>query len=913
MREIEDKPLRDDVHLLGDLLGQTLRAQEGDELFGMVERVRTLAKSGRSGNAADFEELAALLASRPTSEALPVARAFAHFLNLANIAEQHHRVRRRREYLRRTDAKPQPGSCDEVFGRLIAEGGNPEALFERVRDLEIELVLTAHPTEVVRRTLLQKYGRIAGLLELLDRDDLPAGERNAAIEELRRVVTAAWETDEVRHDKPTPVDEVKGGLFVFEQTLFDALPQYLRTVNEALEKHTGQSLPPTSVPIRFGSWIGGDRDGNPNVTPDVTGTACMLSRWVAADLYLREVDSLRSELSMSHGSVELMVTVSEMTEGEQELRPTTIDMGPKSNVEPYRALLKTLRTRLAMTKKTIEESIRAEAGWRDWATRYGQASGGNDGPIVVASELLEPLMLCDRSLRETGNGVIADGRLIDLIRRVSCFGATLVRLDVRQDAARHAALLDAITRAIGAGSYGEWTEEQKVAFLVTELESKRPIIPLDLALADEERDVLETFRAIALIPRESLGAYVITMAGHPSDVLAVALLQKECGISDPLRVVPLFETAADLGRGAGTIGKLLSTEVYRRDIGDRQEVMIGYSDSSKDAGRFAAAWELYKAQEQIVDEAHRAGVKLTLFHGRGGSVGRGGGPTYLAIASQPPGSVDGRLRVTVQGEMIQAEFGLSGIALRTLEIYTTATLNATLAPEACRKEEWRTLMQTMSAAAARSYREVVYNEPKFVDYFRAATPEVELGELNIGSRPARRKGSKGGVESLRAIPWQFAWSQTRLLLPSWLGVDGAIRAALDAGQEAMLASMYEQWPFFRSAIELIEMVLAKAEPQIAAEYDRQLVPDDLEPIGRLLRARLADTVALVLRVTGHTRLLETNPVLRRSIDVRNPYVDPINLVQAAVLRRYRELPDPVLRDAFVVTVNGISAGMRNTG
>jgi phosphoenolpyruvate carboxylase len=908
MREVEDKPLRDDVHLLGDLLGHTLRSQEGDALYSMVERVRALAKSGRAGNAADFEELADLLATRPTSEVLPVARAFSHFLNLANIAEQHHRVRRRREYLRTEDAKPQPGSCDEVFARLIEGGVDRDALFDRVSQLEIELVLTAHPTEVVRRTLLQKFGRIAEILEMLDHDDLPATDRSRATEELRRVVTAAWETDEVRHDRPTPIDEVKGGLFVFEQTLFDALPEFMRTLNDALQKHTSRTLPPTTVPMRFGSWIGGDRDGNPNVTPDVTGTACLLARWVAADLYLREIDALRSELSMSTGSTELNVTVAEIQDGVQELRPDTIDMGPKSNVEPYRALLKLLRNRLLATKASIEQCIRTPDGWRAWPP-----SGAATSPVVDAADLLDPLLLCDRSLRETGNGVIADGRLLDLIRRVSCFGATLVRLDVRQDSGRHAALFDAITKAIGAGSYLEWTEEQKVAFLTKELQSKRPLIAHDLELAADERDTLETFRAIARIPRQSLGAYVITMARRPSDVLAVALLQKECGVAQPLRVVPLFETAADLERGAETIGLLFANDVYRSAIADRQEVMIGYSDSSKDAGRFAAAWELYKAQEQIVDVAHRAGVMLTLFHGRGGSVGRGGGPTYLAIASQPPGSVDGRLRVTVQGEMIQAEFGLLGIALRTLEIYTTATLNASLAPEPCKREEWRTLMQTMSDASAQSYREVVYHEPKFVDYFRAATPEVELGELNIGSRPARRKGGKGGVESLRAIPWQFAWSQTRLLLPSWLGVDGAIRAALDVGEEAMLASMYAQWPFFRSAIELIEMVLAKAEPQIAAEYDRQLVPDELKPIGRELRDRLAETVELVLRVTGHKRLLETNPVLRRSIDVRNPYVDPINLVQAAVLRRYREEPEPALRDAFVVTVNGISAGMRNTG
>jgi len=389
----------------------------------------------------------------------------------------------------------------------------------------------------------------------------------------------------------------------------------------------------------------------------------------------------------------------------------------------------------------------------------------------------------------------------------------------------------------------------------------------------------------------------------------VALLQKEAGVRIPLRIVPLFETAADLRRAGETMSRLLSIDWYRRFIDRKQEVMIGYSDSSKDAGRFTAAWELFQAQEQIVASCREAGVELTLFHGRGGSVGRGGGPTYLAVRSQPPGSVAGRLRVTVQGEMIQAEFGLIGIALRTLEIYTTATLDATLVPSAAPRAEWREQIERMSVAASRGYRGVVYDTPRFLDYFRAATPVTELEALNIGSRPARRGGVKKGVESLRAIPWQFAWTQNRLLLPSWLGVDDALRAADDSALDEMM----REWPFFRSTIELIEMVLAKAEPQIAAHYDRLLVSDELRDLGERMRERLAQTMELVKRVTGHERLLENNTALRRSIDVRNPYVDPINVVQAEILRRLRASGDACLQDAFVVTVNGIAAGMRNTG
>jgi phosphoenolpyruvate carboxylase len=880
MPDSPDQPLRDDVHLLGDLLGETLSAQESPALLEMVERVRMLAKSGRAGKAADFDALAELLARHPTSEALPVARAFSHFLNLANVAEQHHRVRRRREYLRDPEAPPQPGSFEEVFARLSEHGVDEQRLFESVLALRIELVLTAHPTEVVRRTLLQKYSRIGELLARGDRQDLTIPEQRENVDELRREITSAWETDEVRHQRPTPLDEVKGGLFVFEQTIWDAVPRYLRALDDALRARTGRALPVDTAPIRFGSWIGGDRDGNPNVTAAVTGDACLLARWVASDLYLREVDALRSELSMNSGSEELPAVG-----------------------EPYRAVLKEVRDRLLLTRESIERALEEPDGWRTWRA---------DGGYVDRDELLEPLLRCHRSLHATGNGVIADGHLLDVVRRVHAFGLTLVRLDVRQDSARHAALLDAITTALGMGRYADWDEARRQQFLLRELSSRRPLIPLDLELPDDAREDLETFRAIAAIPRESLGAYVITMARTPSDVLAVMLLQKSAGVREPLRVVPLFETRADL-RGAGaTMTDLLGIDLYRAAIGGRQEVMIGYSDSSKDAGRFAAAWELFQAQEQIVAACREAGVELTLFHGRGGSVGRGGGPTFLAIRSQPPGSVEGRLRVTVQGEMIQAEFGLPGIALRTLEVYTTATLGATLDPSPAPREEWRLAMQQMADASVRGYRAVVYETPQFVDYFRAATPEVELGEINIGSRPARR-GAKKGVESLRAIPWQFAWTQNRLLLPSWLGVDDALEQALGSGGEAMLAAMMKDWPFFRSTIELIEMVLAKAEARIAQYYDRLLVPDELRGLGEMLRKRLANTIELVRRVTGHERLLETNPALRRSIDVRNPYVDPINVVQAEILRRLRQSPDDSLRDAFVITVNGIAAGMRNTG
>jgi phosphoenolpyruvate carboxylase len=878
------KPLRDDVHLLGELLGETLRAHEGEALFHTVERVRELAKSARNGNEENFARLAAELSRLPTGTAFSVARAFTQFLNLANIAEQHHRIRRRRAYLRAPDAPPQRGSCQETFARLVAGGIPPDRLWQAVCALRVELVLTAHPTEVARRTMIHKYNRIAALLGARDRADLTMPETEELLDALRREVMAAWETLDVREQRPTPIDEVRSGLVVFEQSLWDAVPRHLRSVDRALRATTGRALPLETAPVRFGSWIGGDRDGNPAVTPEVTRQACLLSRWVAADLYLKEIEALREELSMYHASPELRERAGDAR-------------------QPYRELLRGVRASLAATRAWLEESLRGD---RDLAPP-GEA-------CLAAEQLAEPLRLCYRSLDETGNRLIAEGRLADLLRRAAVFGMTLARLDIRQEAARHTAAIDTLTRALGLGSYDDWEEPRRLEFLVGELQRAGPLIPTDLDGGPEVRDVLETFRTIARIHPESLGAYVIAMTSRPSDVLAVELLQKEAQVRPPLRVVPLFETSRDLARAGAVLDQLLALPGYHARIGGLQEVMVGYSDSAKDIGRFSAGWELYKAQEAIVAACRRHGVRVTLFHGRGGSVGRGGGPTYLAIQSQPSGSIDGAVRVTEQGEMIQALFGLGGIALRTMEIYTSGALEAWLAPAAAQpKPEWLACMERLSADARDTYRSFVYERPEFLEYFRSSTPEQELAEINIGSRPSRRLPGRD-VTTLRAIPWQFAWTQTRLMLGSWLGFEEALEQAFARGDEARLREMYRHWPHFRSTIGLIEMVLAKADARIAEQYDRQLVPPELKSLGEDLRGRLARAIANLLRLTGQGALLEENPVLRRSIDVRNPYVDPINLVQVELLRRVRQhAADPRVQAALMVTVNGIAAGMRNTG
>jgi phosphoenolpyruvate carboxylase len=745
-------------------------------------------------------------------------------------------------------------------------------------------VLTAHPTEVSRRTLIHKHNRVAQLLAEGDRPDLTVPERAELHAALRREILAAWTTDEVRHQRPTPLDEVRSGLIVFEQSLWHALPRFLRSVDRALMSATGSALPLDASPVRFGSWIGGDRDGNPNVTPDVTRRATLLSRWAAAELYLKEIEALRDELSMGAAGPALRARVGDAR-------------------EPYRELLRGLRTRLVSTRAWIERCLDSEATDQEPASDV----------ILERADLAEPLQLCYDSLVETGQELIAAGRLTDVLRRVAAFGVTLAQLDIRQSSDRHADALDEITRALGLGSYAQWDEPARLDFLARELPNRRPLIPPGLATSPAVGDVLDTFRAIAHTPRESLGSYIVTMTRQASDVLVVELLQKEAGTERPLRVVPLLETAADLRRARHILDELLTIDWYRARINGLQEVMVGYSDSAKDVGRVSAGWELFKAQEAIVEACRRHGVRPLLFHGRGGSVGRGGGPTYLALQSQPPGTVDGRLRVTEQGEMIQALFGLPEIAQRTLEVYTSGTLDSWLVPSAPPHERWRECMERLSSDACTAYRDFVCNEPRFPDYFRTSTTQAELEDINIGSRPARRQ-SGAGLAGLRAIPWQFAWTQTRLLLASWLGLEEALERAIDRGEIDELRAMYREWPHFRSALDLFAMVLAKADARIAAEYDRQLVPAPLQPLGEEFRQRLSRAVAAVLQVTGHQHLLEGNPVLRRSIDVRNPYVDPINLVQIEVVRRLRHGDhDPRLHDAFVVTVNGIAAGMRNTG
>ncbi len=873
--------LRENVRLLGELLGESIRRSPGQVCFDLIEEIRAAAKADRRQESGSDQRLLHLLSTISDDQLLPVTRAFNQFLNLANLAEQYHTIRRKRGH--QSDLMVE--SLTEVFERLKQRGIDATELHDRVADLRIEFVMTAHPTEVARRTLIMKYDEMSDCLARLDHDDLMDSERNDVVNRLRQLIAEAWHTDEIRHQRPTAVDEAKWGFAVIENSLWQALPAFLRGLDQSLEETTGRGLPVAAAPIRVASWMGGDRDGNPNVTHDVTRRVFLLGRWMAADLYLRDIQLLRGELSMWEANAELRAVAGDSR-------------------EPYREVLGRLRERLIKT--------------RNWAGASVDGLAADDTDILFENEdLIAPLELCYQSLIDCGLETIANGPLLDSLRRAHTFGLPLVRLDIRQEAARHAEAVAEMVNFLGLGDYLAWPESERQAFLVNELKGRRPLVPRHWEPSEAVAEVLATCEVIARQTPEALGSYVISMASQPSDVLNVILLLRESGMTRPMRIVPLFETLDDLSGAPESMSALFELDWYRNYCGDHQEVMIGYSDSAKDAGQMMAAWAQYQAQEKLTALARDAGIHLTLFHGRGGTVGRGGGPANRAILSQPPGSVNGSFRITEQGEMIRFKFGLPRLAEQSLTLYTTAVVEATLAPPKEPEPEWRETMDWLTERSLKAYRDVVRNNPEFVPYFRQATPEQALGKLSLGSRPARRKAT-GGVESLRAIPWIFAWTQMRLMLPSWLGSDVALSQAAGAGRLPMLREMMARWPFFRTYVDMLEMVLAKADLRIASYYDQTLVDPALRPLGKELRARLTDCIEQVKVLKEQPELLAAEPVFAHSMRVRNPYADPLHYLQAELLRRDRdgeeagEVPEMVER-ALKVTMAGIAAGMRNTG
>jgi phosphoenolpyruvate carboxylase len=890
--------LRDNIRLLGSILGDTIRSQLGDALYHRVEEIRDKAIGSQSSQ--DWTSLVELMGKLSDDELVPVARAFTHFLNYANIAEQHHQVRCGRNQLRNESGEALLGTLDELLPRLLKQGVKADDLAQAMSSMQVELVLTAHPTEVTRRTLRRKYNEISDILSDLDSSDITPPFEQRQLKRLRRRILASWHTDEIRRQKPTPIDEAKWGYAAIEESLWTALPNFLVKFDELLYQHTGQRLPLSATPIRFTSWMGGDRDGNPNVTASVTQHVLTLGRWQAAHLLFNDISELRQDLSFG--------------ECNQALRDRV-----GAHREPYRELLRGVRQRLENTRDWAEAKVNASAS-STYEAKHADIYQFDD-------ELLEPLQLIYDSLLECGLGDIAEGSLSTIMRRVACFGLTLLKLDIRQDSALHRDTISEVTDYLGIQlngvSYKDWSEADKQTFLLAEIESLRPLIPTDFPATEQTREVLDTFSILADQPASALGAYIISMATYPSDVLAVRLLQKEMGCKNPQRIVPLFETLSDLEGAAETMNRLLEIDQYKQSINGQQEVMIGYSDSAKDAGFFAASWGQYRAQESLSQICQKHGVHLTLFHGRGGSASRGGGPAHTALLSQPPGTIKGSVRVTEQGEMIQFKFGLHDLALENLEMYTAGTLEATLAPASPPKKEWRNTMQQLADISVQEYRRIVHHDSRFVPYFRQVTPEMELRRLALGSRPAKRHAS-GGVESLRAIPWVFAWTQMRFMLPAWLGTGKALMDLLEgdqhSNQQTILQDMHKNWTFFNMLIDMQEMVLAKVDSRVAAYYEQRLLSqspeqDELIGLGDELRESLEQATQAIQKICGHT-LLENNPLLRETLQRRNPYIYPLHITQVELMHRLRLLEegkDPLLEQGLMVSIAGIAAGLRNTG
>ena len=869
--------LRGNVGLLGQLLGKTIKDHLGEEFLAKIETIRQLAKSSRQGNEEARQNLLDTLHGLSDDELLPVARAFSQFLNLANVAEQFHTVSRHNE------DHSGPDAIDKLFAKLKASNHSEQEIIAAIRELDIELVLTAHPTEVTRRTLIHKHVQLNECLEQLELCDLSERERKIILQRIEQLINQAWHTNEIREQRPTPVDEAKWGFAMIENNLWPAIPNFMRQLDERLQENFGLRLPLDVAPVRFASWMGGDRDGNPFVTAKVTREVLLTSRWVALSLFQNDVQELVSELSMMDASPELRAIAGD-------------------NTEPYRFLLRTLRDDIKETLQNLTARLQ------------GQYTESRD-LICRTEQLREPLELCYHSLHACGMSIIADGLLLDVLRKLACFGITLLKLDIRQDGERHGDVLSELTRYLGLGDYAQWSEEDKQAFLLTELNSRRPLLPPDWKPNAENQEVLDTCRVIAETDPGAFGIYIISMARQPSDVLAVQLLLKEVGCPFRMPVAPLFETQNDLQNAALVMNRLLSVDWYRGYIQGQQYVMIGYSDSAKDAGMISANWAQYRAMEELVAIAERENLKLNLFHGRGGTVGRGGGPAHQAILSQPPGSLKGGFRVTEQGEMIRFKFGLPAVAITSLKLYTSAVLEANLLPPPKPKREWCEVMEQLAQVSCDHYRSIIRDEPDFVPYFRAATPEMELGKLPLGSRPSKRKPN-GGVESLRAIPWIFAWTQNRLMLPSWLGTHIALNTVVAQGKEELLIEMSKEWPFFRTRLEMLEMVFLKADMWLSEYYDQRLAPENLWPLGQRLRAELKASTEVVLRLRPQGGLLDDQPWIKESIKLRNPYTDPLNVLQVELLNRSRSTPDelhPQVDQALMVTIAGIAAGMRNTG
>ena len=807
-------------------------------------------------------------------------------MNLMNLAEFIDASRSLNEY---ENSKKKINNSnifiEEIFEDLFKNRKiSNNRIYDLTKNLNIGIVLTAHPTEVKRRTLIQKYHTIIEILEQRDLLIDHPSKLKILDKKLYDELTIIWNTDDLKRFKPSPFDEARWGLAVIEDSLWDTIPKVYRRLNSIFLKNMKKGLPKNFNPIEFGSWMGGDRDGNPNVTAAVTKNVILLSRWEAAKLYEKSLTKIIRSYSMKKCSNKISRKVGQ-------------------TFEPYRVFLRPLRDKMRITHRSIEQHL------------VYKKPLDQKKLLRQREEILKPLRIVRESLEQNNNENIASGELLDLMRRAKCFGINLARLDIRQESARHSQLISEFVKNRYKKNFLKFDEKQKITFFKKLILNKKKFIKDSILKNKENKEVWSTFKTLSNEPPECLGAYVISMTNSASDILAVNFLQKEAKIKEKLRVVPLFETLEDLINAKSIMETLFSQKWYRNLIKNKQEVMIGYSDSSKDAGKLCASWHQYKAQEEIIKLAKKYKIKVIFFHGRGGSPGRGGGPIQATLRSQPPQSVNGKIRITDQGEVIQQKYGYEPLAKYNLCSYIGAVTEATLNPPPIPKKNWRSLIEKMSEISKNSYRKNINQSSEFIKYFKTVTPHVALGKLSIGSRPSKRK-NVDNIKSLRAIPWVFAWTQIRLMLPAWLGSAEALRYSYIKKFRKTLFDMEKNWPFLNAMLDMLDMVISKADPDISKIYEEFLADKNLKKVGKNLRFQFDVIKKLNIKITPK-EILNSRKQFRTSIIVRNIYSEVLNIIQPIVINKIKKNKNiknkKYLNDALLTSIAGISAAMKNTG
>jgi phosphoenolpyruvate carboxylase len=911
----KDEPLRNDIRLLGRILGDTVREQEGDSVFELVERVRqTAVRFARDGDPAARNELAALLDPLPRDTTQAVVRAFSYFLQLANIAEDEHHIRRRRAH-DLAGSPPREGSLIFALDALANANVSPDTVADFFAHAIVAPVLTAHPTEVQRQSLIRNHRDLARLLDQRERLQMTPEEEADNDLGIANSILTLWQSRMLRPVRLKVLDEVKNGITYFKETFFTELPRLYIQATQQLQKRYPEKIWALPSFFQVGSWIGGDRDGNPFVTAEILREALRLQSSAALNHYLEDIHELGGELPLS----DLLVKV---TPELLALAEHSTDHSPQRADEPYRRALSGIYARLAATSRSLDqvEPLRHEIG--------------NAEPYESPEALRNDLKVLNNSLKLNGSANLAGGRLRRLLRAVQVFGFHLAPIDLRQNSEVHARSVAELLAGAGrCPNYEALSEVDRIKLLVEEISTPRPLYSPYLNYSEETQGELAIFFAAREL-RQRYGAAalpncIISKTDGVSDLLELALLLKESGLLLPgaqpkleVNIIPLFETIEDLQKSAVTMAGIFAIPAYRELItgrGNEHEVMLGYSDSNKDGGFLTSGWELYKAEIELARVFNQHGVRLRLFHGRGGSVGRGGGPTYHAILAQPVGAVAGQIRLTEQGEVISTKYGNADTGRRNLEVLLAATLEASLTDHENRvepAEQFHAAMDELSARAFNAYRGLVYETPGFVTYFRQSTVVSEIALLNIGSRPASRKASEA-IEDLRAIPWVFSWAQCRLMLPGWYGFGAAVDGYLAANPDGLanLQRMVKSWPFFKSLLSNMDMVLAKTDLAIASRYAELVADTELrERIFSQIKAEWALTKKHLLAILEQDDFLADNPMLKRSLQLRSPYMDPLNHLQVELLKRHRagETDERVARGIHL-SINGVASGLRNSG